>query len=494
VIRAVFIGSFRKRRVYFFVQGIQRLPAVVFARRTMIGRFQNRHVIQPSNLTERRGSRMGVLLLAILGFSLPFSDFPFFIWKGFGVDLSHVAGGVFLLWCLFRRLKQPGPETDPVLVTAAAALLVIPLGAFAFVRLPGFEAAAFWKTYFHLAFLLAVFLGLVSVDLDRKRLIGVLAFLGAEGAVLAGYGIYQVIAIPRHWPSGLDFLNRHAWHPLRAQGIVWRATAILEEPKWLTIYLLPAIPYLYGAALASARARRPGRLFSIIAGIALVLAGILATGSLGGIPAALLLVLLCGVDYFRHVRHGVWRRALLAGTAIALLLLLGFLLFSSPSLQFLGRRVTTELTETVNGARSDYSSTFLYVENLRYALAIFRESPLVGAGVGQFAPVGQIRGRELGFSKESNRDGPWIGFGGLLAETGLLGILAVAAIAFQISSWTRLGGEPQRDDRIIANLLVLSVLLKEFYSGFYVHFWTWFPLGIAGCLARGARERDAAGR
>jgi hypothetical protein len=41
-------------------------------------------------------------------------------------------------------------------------------------------------------------------------------------------------------------------------------------------------------------------------------------------------------------------------------------------------------------------------------------------------------------------------------------------------------------------LLVAAVLLKETSAGFYVHLWTWFPLGIAALAARGQRPEEPA--
>lgn len=432
-----------------------------------------------------RGSRIEVALLMVLGLSLPFSDFPFFVWRRFGVDSSHVAGGLFLLFCLWR-LRARVSRVDPLLAAGTIALMVVPLAALAFVRLSGFSAPAFWKTYLHLAFFLGIFLGIASSDIGRKQSMAVLSVLGAEAAILAAYGIYQVVALARGWPSGFRFLNRYAWHELRAQGFVWRATAVLEEPKWLALYLLAAIPYLYRAALDRVRSGRSSGALLAASGIAIIAVGIAATGSLGCIPIALLLLLLGGLDYFRRVKPGVSRRVLIAAAAAALVLIVGFFSLSRPTLRYLGLRIASE-TEGLGKEHPDYSSAFRYVENLRYGLAMFRESPLVGIGVGQFAPVGQGRGRELGYPTQFNRDGAWVGLGGLLAETGLFGLLAFLAILGRVG-WPPLpgAGEPG-DDRVAAVLLVLVVFLKETNAGFYIHFWTWFPLGIAALLSRRSR-------
>lgn len=434
-------------------------------------------------------SRVVVLLIGLLGLSLPFSNFPFFVWRGFGVDLSHVTGGALVLASLAWWIQSGFPRgLRSVLLPGAAlaAVLVVPPAA---VRLPGFDSEEFWRSALHLVFFLAIFVAIAYSGLARRQLSRLVALLGLEAAAVAGYGLYQAIALPNQWPAGVEFLNRFAKTPLRAQGIVWRATATFEEPKWLTIYLLPGIVYLYGCSLGSWRRGKPGAAAGWFLGIAVVDAAVVATGSLGGIPAAAILTVACLLDFLRRVQPQRARRLALAISAVLVASVVVVLVTRGDLLRFLGNRIASERGEPAQSEwAADYPTGYRYVANVRYAASVFHESPLVGIGLGQFGPVGRVRGVALGVPAELTRDGPWIGLGGLPAEVGVLGTAALLWLVARALGGRgllrRAASPPQRDDQIAAGLLVFAVLLKEVYSGFYVHSFTWFPLGVAAALVR----------
>jgi hypothetical protein len=444
------------------------------------------------------GFSLELLLIGLLGLSLPFSNFPFFVWRGFGVDLSHVTGGALVVHGLLRLISgrfDRGARAVLLPGAVVAVVVVVPLAA---IRLRGFEPRAFGRTALHFAFFLAVFLAIAFSRLTHERVLRLLAILGVEAALVAGYGLFQAIALPKHWPAGVEFLNRFARTPLRAQGLVWRATATFEEPKWLTIFLLPGIVYLYRVALANYRRGKPVALAACIVGIGLVDAGVVATGSLGGIPAAVVLTGACVLDFLLRTRATRAQWLLAAGCGLLLAVAVVFALNRSSFARYLSNRVASERGQTVTAEyAAEYPSGYRYVQNFRYAVSVFRESPLVGIGLGQFGPVGAVRGVELGFPTELTRDGPWIGLGGLLAEIGVLGTGALVWLLFRALGGHALVAPARspavRDDQISAWLVVLAVLLKEVYSGFYVHFWTWFPLGIAACLVRSRMAERASG-
>ena len=440
---------------------------------------------------QRRGgaSAVQVLLIALLGLSLPFSNFPFFVWRGFGVDLSHVTGGALVVASSIRWIRHRFPGNLTALLLPGvllAAILVVPA---AVVRLPGFDPGKFWRSALHLAFFLAVFVAIAYSGLRREQLSRLFVLLGLEAVAIAGYGLFQAIALPNHWPAGIEFLNHFARTPLRAQGIVWRATGTFEEPKWLTIYLLPGIVFLYRCALASWRSGKAGAAAGWFLAIAIVDAAVVATASLGGIPAAAIVTGACLVDFFRRVRARRARWLLATSCALLVICIAVFLQTQSGFARFLGNRVASERGETIHAEyAADYPTGYRYVSNFRYAVSILRESPLVGMGLGEFGSVGRVRGVELGFPTELTRDGPWIGLGGLPAEVGLLGTAALVWLLYRVfggrALLRRAAAPARRDDQVAAVLLVLAVLLKEVYSGFYVNFFTWFPLGIAAALVR----------
>jgi O-antigen ligase len=437
------------------------------------------------NMNERRpceeagAQRIEAFLVLGIGLSLPFADFPFLVRHRFGLDLAHAAGAVLLLWTAARTLlrRRPLPARD--LVAGVAALLLAAAAPWALPRADGFVAAALLRTTLHFAFFLLVFLAIASSRAAARHRALLARCLAFETALLAAYGIYQVFALARGWPSGWEFLNRHAWHPLRAQGLVWRATAIFEEPKWLAIHLLFGIPWTYAALLAArGNAARAGWTAASV----LILGGVVATGSLGILPVCLLLILLAAGDYAVRKR-GLSRRLLFAAGAFALFAAVATIaLFPGTQATYIRSRISAEARALRGGSSaSEYESGYRYAENLQFAVGMFREAPIFGIGLGEFAPVGARRGVALGIPAEFTTDGPWVGAIGFLAEMGLAGAAVVAFLLWRI---LRRRPASMDDARAVAILLVLGVLGKELSSGFYVHFWTWYPLGVAGCWAR----------
>jgi hypothetical protein len=439
-------------------------------------------------------SETEVALTTVLGLSLPFADFPLVVWRNFGVDLSHLAGGALILVAVLGIALRRRPMPPLSLALCSIALLLVPLVPYATHRLPGFDSGSFWRTYLHLGFMLAVFLSIASCSVSWLRMRWILAVLVVEALIVALYGIWQTVAFVHRWPTGIEFLNRHAWHALRGDyGTVWRATATFEEPKWLSIYLLPAVCYAYALVLEAFRDRHFRVLASWALALSIIAAAAIPTASLGGIPAMAVLMTVLAIHFMSglHGRKRYVVSLVTAFTAIAAAVVLAFLLGSLS--RVLQNRVTAEV-DNVSGRvvrGSLYASGHSYVQNFQYALALFRASPLFGVGVGQFAAVGRVRGQQLGFSPAVNGDGPWNGFGGILAEMGLAGALILVLLLGLIWRVDRKAGSCRGNSYgVLPGSLILAVLLKEIYSGFYINLWTWFPLGLAALSARVLADSD----
>lgn len=420
-------------------------------------------------------------LVLFLGLAIPFADFPLRVWRGFGIDLAHLAGGALVAWtaALIAVRRRRLPDGD--LSLGAAALLACGLGSWCLPKVDGFQAAALARTSLHLLFFLLVFLSVASSRSAGSRWRSLSRWLAAEAAILAVYGMYQVAALPRKWPSGWEALNRLAWHPLRAQGFVWRATATFEEPKWLAIHLLFGIACAYGAWLS---ARSPAQRALWAAAAVLMLGGIVATGSLGMLPAAGFLLLLAAADQALRVRRVPAPR--FAAFAAILLVAAAALVAFAPGKQagYLRDRIAGEIGTVRGGAEIPEMATgYRYAKNVRFASAMFFARPLFGIGWGEFAPAGARAGVALGVPAEFTRDGPWVGWMGLLAESGIAGATAVLFLLWRILRREK-DGAGDADARAFAVLLVAAVVAKEASSGFYVHFWTWYPLGLAACANR----------
>lgn len=437
--------------------------------------------------------RLESALVLILGLSLPFTDFPLFGMAGLGIDLSHIFGGLLLLVTAAGAILDLRPRPEVSLALGPIALLLVPLMPYVFHRLPGFSVTQFWRTLLHLAFTLAVFLAIGSSRLSPVRFRRLLFVLAGEAILLSLYGLWQTVAFSHGWPTGIGLLNRFAARELRGEaGGAWRSTATFEEPKWLAIYLLTSLGYAYGLAVLALQEGRSRARNGWLVAMLLICTGVVATGSLGEIPVMAILLLAAFVHLLVLLRGKARRTLALCGLGFVMLVLATSALLSHSALFELFRtRVAAELTSP-DTADPQRAPSWAYRENLRYAVRIFRESPWFGIGVGQFAPVGRIRGRALGFSPELTRDGPWIGIGGLLAEFGLIGVAALALLLLSIL-WRRGGGTRAGPNPYGAMpaLLVAAVLLKETSAGFYVHLWTWFPLGIAALAARGQRPEES---
>lgn len=437
-----------------------------------------------------------IALIAILGLSLPFTDFPFFVWRHFGVDLSHVAGGLLILVAAGGLVLWRRPWPPLSLTSCSVALLLVSLIPYAAHRFPGFDSGSFWRTYLHLGFMLAVFLAIGSSPVSWLGVRWILIVLVLEAVIVGSYGIWQTVAFSQGWPTGVEFLNRLAWHgPLRGQyGPLWRATATFGEPKWLSIYLLPSVCYAYALLLQSFREGQLRLLASWMLALFIIVAAIVLTISPGGIPAMVALLIVLLIHFVSGLRRRSRHIVLLASlfTAIAAVAVVAFSLGSLSRL--LQNRAAAELGSFSGRVApgSPYTSGFIYVRNFQYALALFRESPWFGVGVGQFAAIGRVQGRQLGFSPSVNTDGPWIGFGGILADWGLAGaILSVLLLASILRMNWKVTGGHGGSSRALPALLIFAVLLTEVYSGFYIHLWTWFPLGLAALSARVLTDSDA---
>lgn len=438
------------------------------------------------SLTRDAGAPAEFGLLTALGLALPFGNFPLAVWRGFGVDSSHVLGGALVLvaavrWMLGRRVFRPPPG-----MIWGGVLLVIPLLVFLFWRQPGFSAAAFWRTYLHLGFWLAVFVTISSCALPERLFARVLGLLASEGLILGLYGAWQTVASARGWPTGVALLNRLARQPLRG-GLdpkVWRATAIFEEPKWLAIFLSFSVAYAYALAVR-ARARRSWiPMVSWLVAILATAFSTIFTASVGGIAAIAIMLAAMAIHFVATLRTCRALASVLCACVAGAALV--WIWTSRGGAANLFRIRIDAVMENIPGGRgfgASYTSAWRYERNARYAMRVFAEAPLLGIGVGQFAPVGGVRGPALGYSARDTHDA-WVGWTAWLAETGLAGaaMLALLLVAILRRSM-RVYRPAQNPYTVLTWFLVLAIFAKEGHSAFYVTFWTWCPLGFAALSA-----------
>jgi hypothetical protein len=429
------------------------------------------------------GSRVESWLMAALGLSLAVTNYPLFVWRQFPVGLAEILGAALVAIAGIGILGHRRQLPDPVLSWCVAGLLTVPILALVFDRLPGFSPRGFVKSSLHFGFVLAVFLVIASAPITSRQLWGLFRLLTIAGVAVALYGIWQAVAVARGWPSGIEFLSRIGFEKLRGgYANLYRATSTMAEPRWLCIFLFPTMVYAF--ALARADRLHRGWLAALIP---MVLA-VGLTGSFGGIPSMIILFVAMIIAAWGS-RRGAGSRRLVLVLAAVLVAGTLFVLTESPIGRWLKMRWNVEqsLSAEALPLTQGFSSRGVYLWNARYALAVFRERPVFGIGPGQLAPVGRLEGHRLGFSEDMNRSGSWVGVTGFPAEFGVVGLLLLCVLLARIG-WPR-AGRAEGDERSfpspsVAPLLLLSVLLKETYSGFYIHLWSWFPLGIAALSSR----------
>ncbi|MEP6769329.1 MAG: hypothetical protein ABJC61_11715 [Acidobacteriota bacterium] len=68
----------------------------------------------------------------------------------------------------------------------------------------------------------------------------------------------------------------------------------------------------------------------------------------------------------------------------------------------------------------------------------------------------------------------------MVAEFGLAGVLLFMTLFLAISeNYPRVPERPSTTFRFLSVWLLAAVVLEELGSGFYIHLWMWFPLGLS---------------
>ncbi len=445
-------------------------------------------------------SRWEERLLLLLGLCVPFSAYPLFDWHGFPVDAAHCAAGALVLFAAARTLAGRRLPPDRRLVLAAAALVLLPLGALLREPRALFAAASFWKTWTHLVFMVAVFLCVASIPAGARSFHRLLLRLVLFAALLAAYGWYQVWGYERHVWSGVDFLNGLASHPLRLQmADMSRPTSVFAEPAWLADFLLSGVVFAYALFLRDEEGRlRRDRTRSGLALTALLLAGIFFTFSLAGILLGYLLVSLLVLDAFRHLsRRRAWLLAATLGTVA--LLFAGLVAFGDGKMpartrervarqfQALSRFDVLGRNRAAISPDAEDTSSVAHVQNARNALLAWRSSPVVGIGLGQFPAVAAPGDPSSDYVTGLQ----WV------AETGIAG--SAAFLLLLLALWRGLAGRPALSSSLsrIAGLLAVVFVLKQAHQASYITLSSWYPLGLAALAAtlaaRRPRELSVAG-
>jgi O-antigen ligase len=296
---------------------------------------------------------------------------------------SYLLGGVALLVIARRR-----EALAVVLVTAAAIGLPLVAAGMAAGGLPSHAVS-------DLLFI-AIPALLIAADRDLDRTAVALTVLGI---VLAIGAVYSV----RGHPSALFQLDQ-APNPLHP--ITPRAAGPFGESNFFALSLAVIVPFAVHVVAGGGRRRWLG-----VVALPVLLAGILATGSRGGLIAAgLALVISAGVARPGRARSPAALLAIIASVIAALVL--GTSLFSAQIQDAQARTLSGRATEN------------------RIALAMFADHPLLGVGPGRYPVLYRDYSRKLGNDARTLREPHSLPLE-IAAEQGAAGLLGwlVAGLA-----------------------------------------------------------------
>ncbi|HET9251879.1 MAG TPA: O-antigen ligase family protein [Candidatus Eisenbacteria bacterium] len=440
--------------------------------------------------------------VALLGLAVLYLNFPGIAVTVHGLPSALAGASVLLLAgpLAVRLLRH-----EPLVVDRSVLLLFTFFGA---VLLSTFVVqdvpeAIRWLTTFLLEGLLLYF---VAVNLFRTpdRLRRALNVLVVCGAVLGGLTLYQEAtrAYDRQFGGlaqrNLEFLlheenmARDPFRPAQKIAVSNRAGGPVGEPNRYAQILLVLLPLAFFRA-RSEESRKVR--IALLAGAALILAGVLLTYSRGGFVTVVVMAAILALTRTVRLRTLAWGAAALV--LIVLVLAPGYVL-----------RVAT-LQETpglLEGTRESQSEEVMRsrLTEMLAAWSVFVDHPVVGVGPGQYAPV---------YSAEYMSD-PDIAYKvidrprrahnlyfELAAETGILGITTFLALVGWIQvklwrAWRRL-----RDERpdlaglalgffvAIWGYLVSAVFLHLSYQRYY-----WLLLGLAAAALHVVTNETMRGR
>ncbi len=430
--------------------------------------------------------RVRLVLFGATGLSVPFAAFPPARVLGRPLDLATVFAALFLI-ASAKALVGERPRKARIAFVAGAG--AVPLLALLPPGPPLFASGEFLRSYAHWLLFVLFFAAAGTLAAGPRSRRTLAAVQVAVGVLVAAFGLYQVVGIPRQWPGTGPLLVPFQRGPFLLMPIdtYQRPTSVFLEPSWLGGYLAwIAVLAFCLWFVPTARNRRTSML---VLAMAVVLAVLLATLSWGsyvdlGVAAAGALVLAA-------------RRAPLRRRKTAIAILLAAVVVVALAITPLGRRVGaaaatrfTLLRETPirspKGEQVWTNSGWVRYHNAVHTIELWKIRPLFGIGLGQFHRYKDFAGGREIFAAES-----WCGWLGIAAEAGILGPAVLAAAVLLVLRRRR--ALPREDFASMAvPLLAALAVVQQSRTASYIDLWWWFPLSLAAALA--ARERDALAR
>lgn len=424
--------------------------------------------------------RIRLFLFALTGLCVPLYAFPLFRLAGKHVDLASILAVAFVvvsLPALSRRRLAPG--VVPFVLGAAA----VPLLALLTPRPAYFSLAAFATSYAHWLLVAAFFAGALTLSLREGESERLVCWNVAAAVVVAAFGLYQALGIPRHWPgTGLRLLpiQREDFRFMQLGTGYVRPTSFFLEPAWLGGYLSWCLALTLASWVSTTGRRRLAW-----GGGALVLgAAAVATVSLGTLADLLVVAVVFGLTAARTrlLSRRVIGRALAA--AGVLLLVVAVSPVGRPLVEAFVQRYrnlidTPRVLRELPQDRQESSS--VRFQNVGLTLEIIRSRPLLGIGLGQFRRyLPPERRHPLMVEK------PWCGWLAIAAEMGVLGPTLLGGALLLVLARAKACELGQIARLAVATLVALAVV-QQLHTGSFIDLWWWYPVALAGALAGGAQ-------
>lgn len=288
----------------------------------------------------------------------------------------------------------------------------------------------------------------------------------------------------------VDLISLAAYRTIGGELYAARLHSLFFHSGWLAEYLVLATPL----AVASLWSRGRNARRAALGLIALTLPTLLFTHQRGAWVAALVeLLVLAGLRVMRRARRRhatvIDRRVLLvtAGTgALALLVIVGGVVLADAD-------ETHALVERMGRATADLSGrSDVWVA----AVEMTRDRPLLGWGLGSFAPVFDVGGYAT-----PSQTGRWLTAHNfaldVTSESGLLGLVAFGLLAWAVAASLRHALRSEQEGRrhlatglVVgwAGFLTYGAVQDPFYLP-VIQWLTWILLAATALLATGERRR-----
>lgn len=317
-----------------------------------------------------------------------------------------------------------------------------------------------------LAWLLPAFVNLLQVhQIDESFFPRVRNVILLSAAVVGVFGLWQFFADMSGAPAWLTGLK-----PAYMKSILGftRVQSTALEPLYFADYLLLPMGLAIAWLVSGAPRKTAIRLYALLA---VLFANLLLTASRGGYAGFAAMIL--AIAWMERRRLAVMRRMLVASILGAVAVVVGLFM--------LGNVFLTHVSTLTDGA-----GVVERQETFRGALDAFALHPFIGVGIGGYGPF-------VSTSADIRPDAGWPIVNNqileLLAETGLLGLLAFAGFVIMVLKRGSQESDPGTNVIRIGALAAFIGILVQYqtFSTLYVMH-VWFTIGLI--LAISARREN----